>query len=295
MVGQEARATTLVEARKSMNDFAPWEEWKKLCDSAQCSEETKSALYQFARINWDVHLGKEAGERKPPEKGEVTGREPWERFESYCVVPNPTNGKSWKDWLFMRLSLPSGTAADKIRSGASGIIRSVVREFLRKEGRFRLPRFAGPQPSLDDELPSDSNDGSLTLRDLLPDMRDPSKEAEFRELEQLAVAEAAEIMSELTERQRISITAKVLGLALSNPDVERIAGCKKSVLSDELDKTGPGIIAKIHEDYAEEDLRSRDEIVGQTLLAIREMCLHPKNEPEMWQSRLFSLAEEIEQ
>lgn len=278
-----------------MNEFAPWEEWKRLCDSAKCSEETKSALYQFARINWDVYLEKEAGQRKPPEKGEVIGREPWERFESYCAEPHSANGKSWKDWLFMRLSLPRGTPADKIRSGASGIIRSVVREFLRKEGRFRLPRFAGPQPSLDDELSSDSNDKPLTLRDLLPDMRDPSKEAEFRELEQLAAAEAAEMLADLTERQRIAITAKELHLALSNPEVEKIAGCKKSVLSAELDNAYRAIKWKFDRDYADEDQRGLNELRREVARAIHNMCSQPKNEPEIWESRLFSLAADNEQ
>lgn len=277
-----------------MNDFAPWEEWKTLCDSAKCSAETKAALEQFARASWNSVLHRLSGSTDIPEDGEVTGKFPWHRFESHCVIKQTAEGKSYKDWLFARLKLPAGTAADKIRSGAFLIMRWVVEEYLRKEGRFRLPRFAGPQPSLDDEIASNTDDGPLTLHDLLPDMRDPSKEVEFRELAQLAVVEAEEIMAELTERQRISITAKILGLALSNPEVERIAGCKKSVLSDELDKTCRAIVAKIHADYAAEDLRSRVEIVEQTLFAIREMCLHPKNQPEMWQSCLFSLATDNE-
>lgn len=275
-----------------MNDFTPWEEWKRLCDSAKCSEDTKAALYQFARINWNVHLEREAGGGEVPEAGEVVGKEPWERFESHCAVPHATNGKSWKDWLFMRLSLPSGTPADKIRSGASGIIRSVVREFLRKEGRFRLRRFARPETSISDVVPS-SSDG-LTYEDLLPDTLDPSTEAELRELGLIAVAKAEEIMSEMGMRQRLVLTAFALGVALSNPEVERIADCKKSVLSDELKKTLRDIESRIHKDYAGEDPRGRSLLLTGVKGAIREMCLYPKNQPEAWQSRLFFLAEDFE-
>jgi hypothetical protein len=238
-------------------------------------------------------LDDEAGGGDIPEAGEVTGTEPWERFESYCAVKKTAQGKSTKSWLFMRLSLPSGTPADKIRSGASGIIRSVVREFLRKEGRFRLRRFARPEPSLSD-VPSNSS-ADLTYEDLLPDTLDPSKEVELRELEQIAVTEAAEIMSGFSERQCIGVTAWALGLALSNPEVEKLAGCKKSVLSEELKKTLLEIEKKIHDDYADEDVRGRKLLAGRVILALREMCSQPKNQSEMWQSRLFSLAEEIEQ
>jgi hypothetical protein len=278
-----------------MSDFAPWQEWGERCDSTLCSENTRAELHKFARINWSAHLDGEAGGGDVPEAGEVTGKEPWERFESYCAVKKTSEGKSTKSWLFMRLSLPSGKPADKIRSGASGIIRSVVREFLRREGRFRLPGLGRPQPSLDDDLPRGTEGDSLSLHDLLPDIRDPNKQAEFRELEELAVTEAGEIMSELTERQRIAITAKVLGLALSNPEVERIAGCKKSVLSAELDKARRAIKRKIHDDYPDERARRRSEFGDEVRRAICRMCAKPKNQPEMWEARLFSLAVENEQ
>ena len=103
------------------------------------------------------------------------------------------------------------------------------------------------------------------------------------------------MLTALTERQRIAITAKVLGLALSNPKVEKIAGCKKSVLSVELDNAYSAIERKFNRDYADEHEQARSEMRLEMSRAIHNMCLNPKNEPEMWQSRLFSLAADIEQ
>ena len=277
-----------------MNDFAPWQEWGELCDSAKCTDNHKAALYEFARINWHLYLDDESGGGEIPESSEVTGEQPWMKFESYCVVKHTTEGKSTKSWLFKRLSLPYGTPADKIRSGASLLMRSVVREFLRKEGRFRLRRFGRPEPSLDDILPNSSE--TLTYGDvLLQDIPDPGQEAELRDLKKIAQEEAVEIVSGFSERQRIVVTAWALGIALSNPEVGKIAGCKKSVLSDELNKTFRSIEKKIHSDYADEDVRGRSLLLGDVFLAVHEICSQPEKQPEMWQSRLFSLAADIEQ
>ncbi len=293
MVGTETRAAK--ETPQPVNDFAPWEEWKRLCDSAKCSEETRSALEQFARASWNSLLHRLRGGSDIPEDGEVAGKFPWHRFESHCAIKQTPEGKSYKDWLFKREHLPYGTPADKIRSGAYFLIRWALEEYIRKEGRFRLPGWGRPQPSFDDELPSGGEGKTLTLHDLLPDNLDPSKEAEFRELGQLAVAEAEGIMAGLGVRQRLVLTAFALGIALSNPEVEEIARCKKSVLSDALKKTLRDIEDKIHEDYAGEDARGRALLLTGVKSAVCEMCLAPNNQPEMWQSRLFSLAADNEQ
>ena len=293
MVGTEVRATTVVRSARPMNDFTPWEEWGRLCDSAKCSESTRAALHKFARNNWHVHLADESGGGEPPEAGEVTGTEPWQRFESHCAVKQTAGGKSYKSWLFERvILLPKGTPADKVRSGAYGIIRSVVRDFLRREGRFRLPRFPRPQPSLSDTPPDSTED--LTYEDLLPDGIRPGQDVEIREFNRIAVEDARKIMAELNDRQHLEITAWALGIALSHPEVEALAGCKKSVLSEELAKTFRDIQRKIHSDYAGEDVRGRRLLLGHVMLAVRELASTPENQPETWKARLFSLAADIE-
>lgn len=273
-----------------MNDFAPWEEWKKCCDSAKCSGGARVALHQFARTCWNYHLDEESGGGDVPEEGELTGEDPWQRFESHCAIKQTIEGKACKDWLFERIFLlPSGTPADKVRSGAFFVMRSVVREFLRREGRFRLRRFGRPQPSLNEPVPN-SEEG-LTKEDLLPDTVAAGQDAELRDLQRIAMEEAqATVSREFNDRQRIVFTAFALRVALSNPEVERIAGCKKSVLADTLIKTGREIGAKIDRDYAEAEPLERRKLHEYVLKAVLEICSRPDYQPETWKARLFSLA-----
>jgi hypothetical protein len=277
-----------------MNDFIPWQEWGELCDSALCSESSRAELYKFARINWNAWLDKESGGGDVPEESEVVGTEPWQRFESHCAVKQTAAGKSYKSWLFERVSiLPNGTPADKVRSGASVIMRTVVREFLRKEGRFRLRRFSQPEPSLSDTPPNASE--GLTYEDLLSDTVAPGQEVELRDLQRIATTEARKVVDgSFNERQRIVFTAAALRIALSNPEVERLAGCKKSVLSDTLNKTLREIAATIHRDYAEDDLPERALLIRFVQAAIFEICTQSDNQPEIWKARLFSLAADPE-
>jgi len=272
-----------------MNDFAPWEEWKKCCDSAKCSEGTKAALHQFARTCWNHHLYEQRGGGDVPEAGELTGKDPWHRFESHCAIKQTLEGKAYKDWLFQRIRLlPNGTPADKVRSGAFFLMRWVVQDFLRKEGRFRLPRFSQPQPSLSE--PVSGSEGGLTEEDLLSDTVAPGQDVELRDFQRIAMEEAQAIVKhEFNERQRIVFTAVAVRVALSNPEVEKIAGCKKSVLSDTLNKTLREIAANIHRDYAEDDPLERDELIRYVVRAVLEICAQPDNHPETWRDRLFSL------
>ena len=108
-------------------------------------------------------------------------------------------------------------------------------------------------------------------------------------------AEAEKITAAFSVRQRIVFTAWALGVALSNPEVEKIAGCKKSVLSEELSRMLRKIERQMHEDYADEDSRGRELLLTRVRSAIAEICSQPNNSPETWQTRLFSLAADIEQ
>jgi len=276
-----------------MNEFAPWQEWGERCAADLCSEDTQAALHEFASMKWSLYLERGTRGSEIPGSGKISSQEAWQRFENYCWIKPTGEGKSTKSYLFTQLDIgKEGTPTDIVRASASLIMRSVVRDFLRHEGPLRFPGHAKPALSLSDAPPNSRE--SLTYEDLLRDTRDPSKEAEFRELEQLAVTEAVEILAGLKERQLIVITACALGIALSNPEVEKIAECKKSVLSEELKKTLRDIEKRIHKDYAEEDVRGRIELAEQVFRAIHNICSQPKNQPEMWQSRLFSLATDIE-
>lgn len=269
-----------------MNNFAAWREWGELCAADLCSESTKDALRAFARTRWQAHLNHWGN--NSPESGEVTGNEAWHRFETHCVVKTTRAGKSYKSWLFQRIaSLTEGTPVDIIESGACGIMRWAVRDFIRNEGRVRLPGRLTPERSLEDVVPG--SDGR-TFGDLLPDQVDVNSELERREYERLADDEASQWFLELSDRQRIVVTAWALGIALSNPEVEKIAGCKKSVLSDELKKTFQSIAVRINTKYVDEDPLGRECLVRFMLRAIVRICTQPDNRPETWRSHLFSIA-----
>lgn len=149
----------------------------------------------------------------------------WHLFEVHLVTHHTRQGKRYKDWLFARIRNSPDDPVDIIRSGATLLMRDVVREHLRRE--FAPPHVVSIHTPLGNQ-----GEGSLTLEDLLPSTPDPLDGVAQRECERLARTHADEAFAQTRHDERVAMAARTLGLALSHPVVENAAGCRKSRLYD---------------------------------------------------------------
>jgi len=202
-----------------------WTAWKRLCARQLCGTDTRQRLGNFARSRFNrqlerqlavTNLGVEDAALQRPSADEA-----WHRFESYAALTQTRQGKRYKEWIFARIRPSAQSPLYIIQAGATLIMRSAVRTYLRDE---YAPRRA---TSLDAPV----GDGSLTLGDLLPGTLDPGDDLAAGERDLLAANHAAAFLTTLSRRERVGLLAKFSGIGLDNADVQVAAGCRKSVLS----------------------------------------------------------------
>ncbi len=263
-----------------------WEEWKKQCAIALCSNDARRDLESFAFHRWTRFLQTIFG-YDSPELTELKIGDIWHRFETWCCVSSTSSGKAYKDWMFGRLETHVGTPLDIIQSGATLLLRDVVRDFVRHEGRMRLPGRRAPEISLNE--PIAGIEGDLTYADLLPAELDADSQLIVREYQRLAEQEASELLPRLVSRERLVLAASALGIPMSNPRLARIAGKKKSVLSSTLQRVEDRIKQHIDKKYTGEQEGDRRVLCIATLRQLRNVVCDPKNSPETWRAELFNM------
>ena len=115
----------------------------------------------------------------------------------------------------------------------------------------------------------------------------------LREYQRLGREEAEVLFAGLEERERIVLTARGAGFApLSDAEVERIAGRKKSVLCQILSDVEAALVRHIDGKYADEDQSGRRMLAAVTLMELMSICQEPRNSSETWQVELFRLGED---
>ncbi|MCE9616471.1 MAG: hypothetical protein K8T26_19530 [Lentisphaerae bacterium] len=245
-----------------------WAEWKRLCALGACSEPAQAWLRSFAHHRFHYyarHLAHGLGAAAESTLlRDIEGRDAWHLFESHLVVNGTRTGKRYKDWLFARLAGARTEPGVTIETGATLIMRDVVREYLRRE--FSRPG----QISL--HFPVGELEGrSLTLEDLIPATDDdPATAAARAEYPALAVKEARRFVESLPWRTRVAILAKILERSLSDPAVVAVAQCRKSVLSADYGAFRAALRARIEAHFADEGPSGRAEILLRTMQAIQD-------------------------
>ena len=200
----------------------PWGEWKKKCALGLCAPDTQDALQEFTDTRFRRYLCRYAPAERIRDL--MPSREnAWHLFETHLVTDPCRRGKSYKMWLFASASPPKHPSPDSIERSAAVLMRSVVREFLRREhSPARVQSF--------DQLTERGYETDLTQ--LLPQTLTPADETSWREQESIAAAAALQWWGKLSFRERIALLGRALGLPLSHPSITRVAGCKKTVLSE---------------------------------------------------------------
>ncbi|MDA1044478.1 MAG: hypothetical protein O3C57_04560 [Verrucomicrobia bacterium] len=199
-----------------------WKEWNQKCALGLCAPGTQTTLQEFTDRRFRRYLTRYAPsgrvDRMMPTRNDV-----WHLFETHLVTDSSRRGKSYKKWLFARAASAGALSDASIESSASLLVRSVVRDYLRRE------HAPADMRSLD-RLTEDGGETEITQ--LLPTALSPADEASWHEQESMASAAATHWLNQLTSRERIALLGKALGLPLSHGSIVSVAGCSKSVLSE---------------------------------------------------------------
>lgn len=248
-----------------------------------CSAETVARLRAFAHTRFDAFCRRYApfaSARVPhpltPDAGDC-----WHLFETRLTVDGTRAGKRYKQWLFEAARAGDGPPLARLTGGASLLMRDVVRAWLAREA---------PRPHTDSLQASLDADGGRTLEDLLAGDADPADEAARRDLERVAQEEADRRWSELDRRERVLLAAREFGAALSSPDVERAARCRKSVLYAAYRGLLERLAAELRRDFRGEDVATLAALSRSILAAWSRRALEwAKSENSL--SPLFSVTE----
>lgn len=198
-----------------------WEEWRARCAILRCAEPARSALRGFAWARFVRYAGHAIGEAG------VRGRVPsaadcWHLLESHLAVARPRSGRRYKEWLFARLENADDPPLHVIQSGASLLIRSVVRDWVLAET---------PPPATQSlDAPIGPDGAGFTLADLLPAV-DGDDAIEGEEIDRAAAALLPGFLDALDGPARLVLLAKRLGLPLYDPAVLKLAGVGRSRVS----------------------------------------------------------------
>lgn len=243
-------------------------EWKKFCALDLCSEEAQNRLREFAFLRFRNLASRYAHRTSvkdtrslAPEK-----KDSWHLFETHMTVKTTQQGKRYKDWLFARTIRSDDPALDVIQGGASLIMRQVVRDFLRQE--FPPKNIVSLHSPLSNNI-----GGSFTLEDLLPVDIDPSSEAALREYEKLAEVHADNFFENMTRRERLALLAREIGISLTHKTIEKIAGCRKSMLNAAYQDFMRRIAARLRTEYRDDDNESVLQLALMTVGNVKKSVL----------------------
>jgi hypothetical protein len=202
-----------------------WLAWKKACAADLCTAEQRSALQKFGTHRFCHFLARYASSftgHSGPVMKVAEARDAWHLLESYCQINTTRQGKRYKDWLLNRQNDDSAmpTWLASVESGATLLMRDVVRDYLRSE------HAASFMTSMQRPLAGET----FTLEDLLPDAIEPADEISRREWAALARDQAMGFLPTLTKREAMVVWARGHEIALTDPRLQDWAGSRTSTL-----------------------------------------------------------------
>jgi hypothetical protein len=181
--------------------------------------------------------------------GNMPGRDVWHLLETRMTAGKNLRGKHYKDWLFCRVRLSKDSPLDVIQGGATLVMREAVRDLLREEAA------PGWVLSLSQPL-TGSGECDLTFEDILTGGTNPADQTALREYEIIAGAHACDVFKNMTQRERMAVLARKLGLSVACEALEQAAGCKKSMLSELYRGFAERVGEFLRSRYSGEDMES---------------------------------------
>jgi hypothetical protein len=265
----------------------PWLEWKEACTIDKCKTEEhveylkRFGFHRFCKnieiINTkqcrqkSSSLSLPAYQHKDDAEDGSTKLFWWNLLEAKMIAGANKGGKLYKDWLFDRLNILKGTQVAIIESGASVLMRDVVRKHVCEEYCGKL------EQSLDVPL---GDDASFSMKDVYYVVhvynacaRWLIDEIIIRDYERLGGEIASPYFKSMSNRERVAVLASALDVSLANPEVCRMAGCQHAMVYAALHKCQKNITSIIADKYPEEDKESVRFLNYYSLLALSELCV----------------------
>lgn len=245
-----------------------WTTWITVCALNRCPDETRHTLKHFVLARF-VGLARKYAAISGADPGNAAASTPedaWHLFETHLQLRHTREGKSYKQWLSHHRRLAPENPLPCLESGASLLIRDVVREHLRREAVRTSTR------PLDAPVHSHAGN-TYTLSDLLPAAETTLNAVHHSELTSLASQAAQLVFSRLNRRERLALLARTLNLPLTSPAVTQAAACRKSVLCTAY-RDGLKIIADyVHKHFTTEDNATRAQLAIATFSQLRPLLV----------------------
>jgi hypothetical protein len=246
-----------------------WNTWITVCALDLCPGDTRQSLQRFVITRFVTLVRKYAALSRtdPGNAAASTPADAWHLFESHLHLQHTREGKSYKQWLNEHRWLNPENPLPCLESGASLIVRDVVREHLRREARRTCT-----QP-LDTPLRSACSQ-TYTLSELLPSPETTPDTIHNNEMTRLASDAARQVFRQLTRRERLALLARSLNLPLSSPTVTKAAACRKTTLCAAYRDSLKTIAAFIQEQFASEDRTIRAQLAVTTFSELHPLLVH---------------------
>jgi len=189
-------------------------------------------------------------------------RDLWHLFESYMHTTSGRTGKRWKDWLFDKASADENVSLlVSLEKNASCCIRTAVNGFAAKETQkntLSIETLLGEAESL---FPDDV------------DTSGPDELAAEREMERIAVTEAAAFHEQMTEAERVALAIKVMGIPVTDPVPQQITGWKKQQLNAAQHRAVRNFASHLAAGWSFHDPREMDDLLRRAVPGLARLCL----------------------
>jgi hypothetical protein len=231
-----------------------WRAWKRVCAADLCDADTAAVLRRFGHARFAVYL-RRTGCPLPE------AREAWHLFESTCQVSGTRAGKRYKDWLFARAQAMEGSWLEAIESGASLLMRSVVREFVRREHA----------PSFMQSLQQPVGGGTISLEELLPDPSTASTDMDDETLRVMARALAGLLLPTMDKTERALVWAKVHDVSFADPRLINKTRLGRTMLHEQFGLFMARLTVLVRARHPKETNSVTTSLIIFTLMALGEM------------------------
>lgn len=226
-----------------------WHAWKRACAADLCSPEEAAVLRRFGAARFAL-LARRAGFRHD----EV--RDPWHLLEVHSQVGRTRAGKRYKDWLFARTQSEGDDWVRAVEAGATLLLRSAVREYVRRE---RAPRFV---VSMDQPVEI----SGVTLAELLPAPSDGVECLDAAQLDGWARMIADRLFDKIDKVEKVLLWARMQGVPFSDGRVTRRTRLGVSVMYHRFQKLVSRMHAVVDASFPVEHSSVRAELVIRALV-----------------------------
>lgn len=228
--------------------MTPWTDWKERCAAHLCPPESRAALHTFGGQRFRTLAQRDLTTINVSDIKLVSlsDQEAWHLLELHMTLPDAINGKAYKEWLFARVAGSQDAPFDVVQGGATLLMRTAVREHLRRE---HLPanHVSANQP------PSTRDTEESSCEEWLPGPLDTRDTVEYRELQTLAEEHADRLFESLSRRLKMILAAHACHVPHAAPRLLGWADCKRSAMHTAYRTFAETLFDDLHERYRGED------------------------------------------